>query len=287
MASSSRDSRSNLPRWRLILPRRLDGPTNMAIDEALLTTVGEGHQPPTLRFYDWDSVWVSLGSSQTSTDLAADALRDRGWRLSRRPSGGMAVVHLGQLGYALILPADDPRWQGDLAVSYERLSRPFVPGFERLGAAVHLASSAEKADFSLNAPALAARSCFGALGPYEIVANGKKIVGNSQVRRRHAHLQHGVIQLRGNQSTLVDLLACQDECKRAALRDYLDRRVGSLEALVGHTIGVEEVVHAVTNACSEAFEVSFAAGELTPRERELAETLVREKYGQEIWTFRR
>ena len=275
------------PQWRLILPSRLDGPTNMAIDEALLTSIGEKNQPPTLRFYEWDSVWVSLGSSQTSADIAEGALGRQGWRLSRRPSGGMAVVHRGQLGYALILPADDQRWHGDLATSYERLSRPFVDGLRHIGVTVHLASPAEKVQFSLDAPILSARSCFGALGPYEVVANGKKIVGNSQVRRRNANLQHGVIQLRGNQSTLADLVASQDEREIAALRDYLDRRVGSLEDLAGHAIGPDEVVHAVAHTMSEAFAVSFAVGELAPLERELAETLVREKYGQDTWTFRR
>ncbi len=274
-------------RWRLILPRKNDGPMNMAIDEALLSSVGERTQPPTLRFYDWNSVWVSLGCSQPSSDLAADALRSRGWQVLRRPSGGMAVVHLYQLGYALILPSEDPCWQGDLASSYERLSVPLARGFEKLGAMVHLASPAEKAEFSANAPPLAGRSCFGALGPYEVVADGKKLVGNSQVRRRRANLQHGVIQLRGNQSPLVDVIDGCSEGDLAALRGYLITHVGSVEENAGRPIGIDEAVKAVAMAYADSFGVALEEGDLAPEECKLAESLVQEKYGQDSWTFRR
>ncbi len=94
----------------------------MAIDEALLTLVGAGQAPPTLRFYEWRSPWVSLGTGQGASDLDPVALEARDWGVLRRASGGTAVLHQGQLGYAVILPTSHPLWNGDLASSYQRIS---------------------------------------------------------------------------------------------------------------------------------------------------------------------
>src|SRR5690349_5876093 len=91
-------------RWRLILSGEGDGPENMAIDETILDLVGVGVSPPTLRFYEWRSPWISLGSGQLSSDLDRCAVERRGWDILRRASGGTAVLHKGQLGYALVLP---------------------------------------------------------------------------------------------------------------------------------------------------------------------------------------
>src|SRR5438445_170226 len=157
--------------WRLILPGAFDGPGNMAIDEALLTLVADGHSPPTLRFYEWLEPWVSIGSGQSASDLDPVRLAERKLATVRRASGGTAVIHQGQLGYAIVAPNGDPIWDGDLLSSYERLSAPFRLAFERLGAVVEAAPGSASARFVAGAPSLAEKACFGALGPSEIVAS--------------------------------------------------------------------------------------------------------------------
>src|SRR5579859_5014556 len=219
--------------WRLILPQLLDGPRNMAIDEAILTLVGEGHSPPTLRFYEWLQPWISLGSGQSAGDLDPRRLAERQWGTVRRASGGTAVLHLGQVGYAIVLPIGDPVWQGDLISSYARLSGPFRRAFARVGASVEAASPGENVRFTAGAPRLAERACFGALGPYELVADGRKFIGNSQIRRRHAATQHGVIQVRNGQSELATVVAADTDEEREQLAAYLASHVSSISEKTG------------------------------------------------------
>jgi lipoyl(octanoyl) transferase len=273
--------------WRLIVPEPRDGPANMAIDEAILTAIGEREAPPTLRFYTWSSPWLSLGSGELSDDLDRTALAERGWGVLRRPSGGTAVLHQEQLGYAVILPSDHPLWRGDLVESYRRLAAPLAAGFAALGAPVEAAPPGANAAFVQCAPALASRVCFGALGPYELLWRGRKLIGNSQVRRRAASLQHGVIQVSGGQNGLIPLLAGADDDERRRLSDFLATHVGSLEEAAGRSIGADEIAGALAVAFEVALDVRLLPGSLTPSEERLTEEFVETKYADAGWTFRR
>jgi lipoate-protein ligase A len=89
---------------------KLPGPVQMAIDAWLLEQVIQGHRRgPLLRFYRWSRPTLSLGRHQHQLpphwlQLAAESRL----ALVRRPSGGSAVLHGGDLTYALIWP-DPPR----------------------------------------------------------------------------------------------------------------------------------------------------------------------------------
>ena len=274
--------------WRLIPPEPFDGPDNMAIDEALLSLVGEGESLPTLRFYEWRAPWVSLGTGQSANDLERAGLDERGWGLLRRASGGTAVLHQGQLGYAVILPTSHPIWEGDLASSYQRIAAPLALGLSWLGVSSEPAPPPLKASFAAGAPPAASRVCFSALGPYELLdRSGRKLTGNSQIRRRYGTLQHGTIQLSGNQSELVGVLANLAPAESPGLVAYLLTHVGSLEESAGHGISGVDLAEALTRAFGQALGVCLAAGALTDRERCAAEDLAETKYRDPAWTNRR
>lgn len=88
----------------------LPGSLQMAIDAWLLEQVSQGQRRgPLLRFYRWSRPTLSLGRHQYELpphwlELAAE----NRVALVRRPSGGAAVLHGGDLTYALIWP-DPPR----------------------------------------------------------------------------------------------------------------------------------------------------------------------------------
>ena len=273
--------------WRLLLPQILDGPRNMAIDEAILTLVGEGHSPPTLRFYEWLQPWVSLGSGQSASDLDLVRLAEREWGLVRRASGGTAVIHQGQLGYAIVLPVDDPLWRGDLIASYARFSMPFRDALTRLGATVVAALPGENGRFTADAPHLADRACFGALGPYELLANGRKLIGNSQIRRRHAATQHGVIQVLGGQSELTSIVAADSDEDREQLGTFLSCHVSSISEATDRPISMSRLAEAIVNSLIESLEIQVLPGVLDNREEALAEELIETKYANSAWTNRR
>ena len=272
--------------WRYLPPSAAAGPDNMALDEALLTQVGNGHGPPTLRFYTWTSPWLSLGSGQSATELDRPAVDRHGWGIVRRTSGGTLVLHQGQVGYALVLPADHWVWRGDLVASYERLSEPLALAFRRLGAGVEAPDPSRCSEFSGGSPAFASRTCFGSLGPYELVHQGRKLIGNSQTRRRLANAQHGVIQRTGGQAKLAAVIVASPT-DRSELADYLTRKVGSLDAATGRTVSVEASVEAIVAALEECLGVTLVEGSLAESERLLAESLAETKYRNPEWTFRR
>lgn len=93
---------------RLICDGPADGVWNMAVDEALLETVGDGPTSNTarvgmpaavLRFYRWSPATLSLGYFQGASERAGHAAsRDCPW--VRRASGGGAILHDHELTYS-------------------------------------------------------------------------------------------------------------------------------------------------------------------------------------------
>jgi lipoate---protein ligase len=140
-----------------------------------------------LRFYQWSPVAISLGYHQRRYPESWEHLGDGGQPvdLVRRPSGGRAVLHQGDLTYALI-------------ASNHNLTRPelyqyfcefLILGWQRLG--VELAYGDRGRDYRSQA------NCFAtATGADLVTTEGYKLVGSAQLRKDGATLQHGSMRLR-------------------------------------------------------------------------------------------
>ena len=112
--------------WRLIESDALQGPMNMAIDEALLESVGAGRSLPVLRLYRWSPPCISIGYAQNGADVDHLTLNEHGWDWVRRPTGGRAILHTDELTYSVIAPPDEPRVAGSLLESYRRILSGFT-----------------------------------------------------------------------------------------------------------------------------------------------------------------
>jgi len=258
----------------------------MAVDEALLELVGQGASPPTLRFYAWTEPWVSLGSGQLAGEIDRDRCAQRGWDILRRASGGTAVLHDRQVGYAVVLPANHSLWAGALAASYQRFAAPLRSTFNTLGFETELAPPGANIAFVAGAPSVAGRICFAALGLYEHLAEGKKVVGTSQIRRRLANAQHGVIQLSGSQADLIDVLSGITPGESRELFSFLRSHVGSLTRSPQY-FSPSALCEAIAATFGDRLGVKWSVGELTMTEKQLAGQLVANKYGSDLWTYRR
>lgn len=76
----------------LIGPVTMDPAMHVALDEVLTKEVAAGRRGPTLRFWDWDSALVVMGSFQSYVNEIDQAGADRhGIRVVRRISGGGAM----------------------------------------------------------------------------------------------------------------------------------------------------------------------------------------------------
>ncbi len=168
---------------RLLPTFCLGGSWQMAIDAWLLEQA-----QPALRLYRWQRPCLSLGYHQHRLAPHWLNLAQRGAiELVRRPTGGQAVLHGGDLTYALVWPN---------------------PPLNRLQAYAQTCGWLEKVFEQLQMPlrrgrqpaTLAASSCFATSTAADLVhPDGSKRIGSAQVWRGGVLLQHGSIQVAPNQ----------------------------------------------------------------------------------------
>ena len=119
------------------------GAWNMAVDEAVLEHIGRGDSLPTLRLYAWDPACLSLGHAQPAADVDAARLRERGWEVVRRLTGGRAILHTDELTYSVAGRADEPVLAGGVLESYNRLAQALLSAVKDLGLPVEMKESAQ------------------------------------------------------------------------------------------------------------------------------------------------
>lgn len=252
----------------------------MAIDEAIAQAIAAGLVPPTLRFYAWTPPCVSLGRNQRGAEVDAPRCAALGYDIVRRPTGGRAILHTDELTYSIIASPDHPLMAGLVLDSYLRISRGLVAGLRRLGINAQEAPGSNRAGPDVSA------ACFEVPSAYEIMANGRKVLGSAQARRAKSVLQHGSLPLSGDLTRVIDCLAFADEAERTALRATLIGHAATAEAVAGRPIRYDEALDALSAGLADALQIELVPGDLTDAERGWATELVRDKYANATWTMR-
>ncbi len=259
--------------WRFLNTGAQNGVANMAIDEAMLVGVNRGSTPPTVRVYAWDPPTVSLGFAQRVEDeLDLEALRGAGFGVVRRPTGGRAVLHAGELTYSVVGPAGEEPLGRSIMEAYEAIARALAAGLERLGVKVELASVATEA----MGRGGASPPCFASAGRYEVVVGGRKLIGSAQRRVGRGVLQHGSLLTDATHERLADVMLVADVRRREIVRRLLRLKTTHLSALLGRAVPFAEVAEAVRLGFVDAWGISLDEGRLTEDERKAAETLATE-----------
>ncbi|MGQ9778292.1 MAG: lipoate--protein ligase family protein [Bacillota bacterium] len=248
--------------WRL-LPLSPGGPArNMAVDLAIFHAYRQGLVPPTLRFYTWEPPAVSCGRFQDLTEIDLAACARLGYRVVRRPTGGRAVLHEGDLTYAVVVGARDGLPPGVLP-SYLFLSGGLLAGLRRLGLVAELAGPAKSGPRS---PA-----CFASPSWYELVVAGRKVAGSAQRREGGDVLQHGSIALTFSPARLAEILRAPrgggDQVARLA------RAAAGLSSFLSG-ITAARVAAALREGFAEALGVELVEGRLSEAEEETAALLM-------------
>lgn len=161
-----------------------DGPFQMAADEVLLEAAVRG--VASIRVYAWDPPTVSLGYFQRHQER----LRDR--RLAsypwvRRATGGGAIVHDGDLTYAVALPRS---WLGGLAPAcwHDRIHHVLAELLRRRQIPARVAEGTRPRPEQLG------YLCFAVPQPGDVLLEGVKIIGGAQRIHHGALMQHGSMQ---------------------------------------------------------------------------------------------
>ena len=266
--------------WRLIITPPSPGAWNMAVDEAMLESIGRGDSLPTLRLYAWSPACLSLGVAQPYADVDFARLRLRGWDVVRRITGGRAILHTDELTYSVVGPVDDPILAGSVLESYNRIARALLTAVRALDLPVEMKEG--KADENGTSNPV----CFEAPSTYEITVNGKKLIGSAQARRKEGVLQHGSLPLTGDLARITQALAFANESARAQAATRLLARAATVESALGRAVAWDDAAGAIVRAFEAELGIRFEREELSTKEKTRADELVREKYGNARWTER-
>jgi lipoate---protein ligase len=224
--------------WRLIPRLQAPGKVQMAIDSWLLKQHQANFHPSTLRFYTWSPAAISLGYHQRQFPEFWKSLTWEGKaiELVRRPSGGRAVLHQGDLTYAVVTSG----LRSNRIQAYQTICEFLIQGWKQLGIELRYGEAGRGYIHNPN--------CFGtATGADLITMNGVKLIGSAQLRRNDAILQHGSMRIKPDAELFAQVFEQEIE-------------VIELE------ISIDTIVNTLINAAREHFRINLVIQELTDSE---------------------
>ncbi len=234
--------------WNYIDSGHNLGVYNMALDEELLARAQAGPARPVLRLYAWAPPTVSLGRFQKrETAVNAEACKRLGYDIVRRITGGRAVLHDKELTYSIIARTDNPLFPATVLGTYKVIAAGLLAGLGKLGISAELVSRgsryAERVDKNAKEAA-----CFSSPSWYELLVNGRKIVGSAQRRVSGAFLQHGSILMDYDPHREAEVIpgGCTGDV------------VTSIQRELGREAPLDEVKRAFVQGFKEALGIEFS-----------------------------
>lgn len=238
-------SQNLLPAWRLIPLLEAPGRVQMAIDRWLLEQHKIGKHPPVLRFYTWASPTISLGYHQRRSPTFWQQLiwQDLPISLVRRPTGGRAVLHQGDLTYMVVTSG----LAGKRLEAYRRICEFLIEGWRSLNLTLDYGIAGR--DYIHNP------NCFGmATGADLVCADGYKLIGSAQLRRGNAILQHGSMRLEPNLELFTKVFG---EATPSPVSVVIPQQGNEL---------IETVIKALTKAATDCFGIELIVQPLSSQE---------------------
>jgi lipoate-protein ligase A len=278
MRGSYRPGDYEAARWRLLAAVVGDGPTQLAVDEAVLEGVSAGESWPTLRLYRWQPAGVSIGREQLWDVLDLDACAEQGWAVVRRLTEGRAILHLDEVNYMVCVPAADGRARGETAESSQRLGEGVRAGLRLLG----LDPARTRSYYQDHGEPGAA--FFDGPAEGDILVAQNKLVACAQLRRDGVVMQQGSLHLGGDITGISQALWVEQPGQRLAVALRLRYRATTLENSLGRRVELAEVTAALGEGFAQALNLEVVESGLTEKEMARAEELRATKYATERWT---
>lgn len=267
-------------KWRYLSFSRRDAFENMAVDEAILRENQRKKMLPTLRFYGWNMPSVSLGYFQDiKEEVNVDFCRKNNIHVVRRPTGGKAVLHGGDLTYSVVARENNPLFPGGLLGTYSVISGCIATGLHNLGIKADLIKEGRPTD-DVHLKAV----CFSSPSQYELLVNGRKICGSAQMRSKGVFLQHGslIVDFDAHQTCLAIGKSGHDSAKEA---EKLKKRVASVSQNSDKKPDWLGLCQILASGFEEFLGIRLVRGSLTPEEETLKEQLLQSKYSDRNWNL--
>ncbi|MGX0847321.1 lipoate--protein ligase family protein [Staphylococcus auricularis] len=272
--------------WNFINTGSNDPYYNMAMDEALLNFVSRGEIAPVIRFYTWDPATLSIGYFQRiHRDIDVDKVKEKGYGLVRRQTGGRGVLHDKELTYSVIVPESHSRMPSTVTAAYRVISEGLLEGFKHLGFDAYFAIPHTKEERELLKQPHSA-VCFDAPSWYELVVEGRKIAGSAQVRQKGVILQHGSLLQDVDVDDLFDMFKFKHDRLRDKMKtSFMDKAV-AINDIADRHITINEMEEAFAAGFQKALDLEFTPLELTTAQQNEVNTLI-EKFKSDEWNYRK
>jgi lipoate-protein ligase A len=257
---------------------------NMALDECLLDAAARTGVE-IWRLYTWFPPAVSIGRNQRVAEAVDIAFaRDQRIDLVRRPTGGRAIWHSGDICFTNSAPLVASRATvAAFKDDYLRASGVLVGFLQSLGIAATISAGSP----SSRRPGVAFKNpCFQSSGRFEITVKGKKIAGVSQFVSTGAYLIQGSIRLQPIDSASRKLFFREGADGDAAFHN-LANQVTSIEEEIGEC--------PCWDALDSAFSIAIGSHSSIDPNRQPAANIVdfdyvrkieNEKYRADTWNLR-
>ena len=259
MVSSADIHTFNLPiRFRIIPHYTYPGDINMRLDN-YFANIGNEKIDPVLRFYGWKPFCVSIGCHQNQNVLKLGRIRDNGYDIVRRPTGGRAIFHAQELTYSIVMPASVMTHRKLYAFSHQVIAAALI----ELGYDVTLTSGMEKL------PRISQTAqdfpCFTKSAETEIQFQGKKVVGSAQKLFKTTILQHGSILMGTNHKRLHRYLDTDEE-QLKTIKKEIENKTICLSEIKKDDITSEKIMTTVVKQLESVESISVYFQELCKRE---------------------
>ena len=238
----------------------------MAIDAALLDWASRSGDRAVFRVYDWAPPAISLGRAEPfprGWDLAA--IRAAGIDVVRRPTGGDAVLHDGELTFALAASLPGPWGLGPRA--FANLA---AEALADAVAALGLAAERVRGGSGEGVAPPGSAPCFARAAPGELRSGAFKIAGLASRFTRDAALCHASVPL---------------SPRHREIARFRGERPGERERLLEHARSVAEILGrpVESQALAEALARAVAGRLGASLEEAPLETCVREASPDEMF----
>ncbi|WP_281186021.1 lipoate--protein ligase family protein [Staphylococcus schleiferi] len=272
--------------WHFINTGSHDPYYNMALDEALLNFVSRGEIDPVIRFYTWNPPTLSIGYFQRlSKEIDINKVKEKGYGLVRRQTGGRGVLHDKELTYSVIVPESHPDMPKTVTEAYRVISEGLLEGFKSLGFDAYFAVPRSKEDREkLKQPRSSV--CFDAPSWYELVVEGKKIAGSAQTRQKGVILQHGSILQDVDIDDLFDMFIFKNDRLKAKMKEAFVEKAVAINDLSNSHVSLTEMEVAFKEGFKKALDLEYQPLELTEAQQEEVKAL-EEKYRSEAFLYRK
>lgn len=272
--------------WHFVNTKSSNPFYNMAVDEALMNFVSREEIDPVIRFYTWNPATLSIGYFQKlSKEIDIEKVKEKGFGLVRRATGGRGVLHDKELTYSVIVPESHPNMPQTVTEAYRVISEGLLEGFKALGFEAYFSvPKSKEAREKLKSPRSSV--CFDAPSWYELVVEGRKIAGSAQTRQKGVILQHGSILQDINVDELFDMFTYRnDRLKEKMKAAFMDKAI-AINDISDRHITLEEMETAFYEGFKKGLNIEFKPLEFTESQKEEIKHL-EDKYRSEEWTYRK